>query len=163
VNASGKIPTRLVKLVSGNAHRALAEQLAVALDLKPVTAEVGSFADGETRAVIGQDVRGATVLIVQPTCPPVKDHLMVLALLSDAASAAGAARVVGIVPYFGYARQEQRPRSGDPRSAKSWVLKPGSELASAPDMDIPHCLAGAGEALAVIRESHGKWRRETGS
>jgi ribose-phosphate pyrophosphokinase len=67
---------------------------------------------------IAQDVRDAVVFLVQPTCPPVNDHLMVLALLADAARAAGAARVVGVVPYFGYARQEQRSRPGDPRSAQ---------------------------------------------
>jgi ribose-phosphate pyrophosphokinase len=63
-------------------------------------------------------VRDAAVFIVQPTCPPVNEHLMVLALLADAVRAAGAARVTGVVPYFGYARQEQRGRPGDPRSAQ---------------------------------------------
>jgi ribose-phosphate pyrophosphokinase len=88
------------------------------LDVPLLTAEVGAFADGETRVQVGQDVRDATVFIVQPTCPPVNEHLMVLALLADAVRAAGAARVTGILPYFGYARQEQRSRPGDPRSAQ---------------------------------------------
>src|SRR5262249_38365727 len=71
-----------------------------------------------TRVRVSEDVRNAAVFIVQPTCPPVNEHLMVLALLTDAVRAAGAARVTGIVPYFGYARQEQRNRPGDPRSAQ---------------------------------------------
>jgi ribose-phosphate pyrophosphokinase len=105
-------------LVSGNAHPALAEELARELKVPLVTAEVGAFADGETGVRVAQDVRDTAVFIVQPTCPPVNDHLMVLALLADAVRAAGAARVTGIVPYFGYARQEQRSRPGDPRSAQ---------------------------------------------
>jgi ribose-phosphate pyrophosphokinase len=107
-----------MQLISGNAHPVLAENLARELRLPRVAAEVGAFADGETRVHLAQDVREATVILVQPTCPPVNDHLMVLALLADAARAAGAARVVGVVPYFGYARQEQRGRPGDPRSAQ---------------------------------------------
>jgi ribose-phosphate pyrophosphokinase len=107
-----------VKLLSGNAHPTLAENTARQLDMSLVTAEVGAFADGETRVHVADDMRGATVFIVQPTCPPVNEHLMVLALLADAVRAAGAARVIGIVPYFGYARQEQRSRPGDPRSAQ---------------------------------------------
>src|SRR6516164_7552775 len=107
-----------VKLLAGNAHPALAEDLARELDVPLVMAEVGAFADGETRVHVSQDVRDAAVFIVQPTCPPVNEHLMVLALLADAVRAAGAARVTGVVPYFGYARQEQRGRPGDPRSAQ---------------------------------------------
>ncbi len=107
-----------VKLVSGNAHPALAEDLAFELQQPLVPAEIGAFADGETRVHITEDVRDADVFIVQPTCSPVNDHLMVLALLVDAVRAAGATRVIGIVPYFGYARQEQRGCGGDPRSAQ---------------------------------------------
>lgn len=105
-------------LVSGNAHPALAEELARELKAPLVAAEVGAFADGETRVRVTGDVRGAAVFLVQPTCPPVNDRLMVLALLADAVRAAGAARVIGIVPYFGYARQEQRGQPGEPRSAQ---------------------------------------------
>jgi ribose-phosphate pyrophosphokinase len=107
-----------VKLLAGNAHPALAEALAHELDVPLLTGEVGAFADGETRVHVSQDVRDAAVFIVQPTCPPVNEHLMVLALLAGAVRAAGGARVTAIVPYFGYARQEQRSRPGDPRSAQ---------------------------------------------
>jgi ribose-phosphate pyrophosphokinase len=111
--------TRLpVKLIAGNAHPALAEALALELGTSPEVAEVAAFAGGETRVRVPADVRGADVYLVQPTCPPVNEHLMVLALLADAARAAGAARVTAVVPYFGYARQEQRDRPGDPRSAQ---------------------------------------------
>ncbi|MGN6544379.1 MAG: ribose-phosphate diphosphokinase [Aureliella sp.] len=105
-------------LLSGNAHPALAEALAAELGMPLARAEVTAFADGETRVRVNEDVREETVFIVQPTCPPVNDHLLVLALLADAVRAAGAVRVVAIVPYFGYARQELRARPGDPRSAQ---------------------------------------------
>jgi len=107
-----------VKLLAGNAHPALAESLAAELKVPLVSAEIGAFADGETRVHVHEDVRDAAVFVVQPTGSPVNDHLIVLALLVDAARAAGAARVIGIMPYFGYARQEQRSRPGDPRSAQ---------------------------------------------
>lgn len=105
-------------LVSGNAHPALGEALASQLAIPLAKAEVTSFADGETRVRVDHDVRDESVFIVQPTCPPVNDHLFVLALIADAVRAAGAARVTAIVPYFGYARQEVRSRPGDPRSAQ---------------------------------------------
>ncbi len=111
-------PRGPVRIIAGNAHPALAENLSLELKVPLLTAEVGAFADGETRVRIAEDVRHADVFLVQPTCPPVNDHLMVLALLADAVRAAGAARITGIVPYFGYARQEQRSRPGDPRSAQ---------------------------------------------
>jgi ribose-phosphate pyrophosphokinase len=107
-----------LKLVAGDAHPALAAALARELKTLVTATEIGAFADGETRVRLCGDVRDAAVLIIQPTCPPVNDRVMVLALLADAARAAGAARVIGIVPYFGYARQEQRVGPGDPRSAQ---------------------------------------------
>ncbi|HZV06890.1 MAG TPA: ribose-phosphate pyrophosphokinase [Gemmataceae bacterium] len=106
------------KLLSGNSHPALAQDLAGELNvpLEPVT--ITTFADGETSIRITGDVRDALVFIVQPTSPPVAEHLLTLALLIDAARAAGAYRIVALVPYFGYARQEQRGHPGEPRSAQ---------------------------------------------
>lgn len=105
------------RLVAGNAHPALAEQLAAELGIEAIVAEVDRFADGEIRLHVPGDVEGRRVLLVQPTCPPVTEHLMALLLLVDAIRAAGAAQVTAVVPYFGYARQEMRAHSGDPRSA----------------------------------------------
>ncbi len=107
-----------IKVIAGNAHPALADAIARELNLPAEAAEVGVFADGETRVRLAPEVRDATVFLVQPTCPPVNENLMVLALLADAARAAGAARVVAVVPYFGYARQDRRGGPGDPRSAR---------------------------------------------
>lgn len=105
-------------VIPGPAHPALATQLARELGEPVVGVEVGSFADGEGRVRILTDVHGAHAVIVQPTCPPVNDNLMVLALLTDAAKAAGAVRVTAVVPYFGYARQDRREHAGEPRSAQ---------------------------------------------
>jgi ribose-phosphate pyrophosphokinase len=107
-----------MKLIAGDANRALAEDLAreLAISLDPV--EIASFADGETRVALASDVRNADVFLLQPTSPQVNDHLMILALMIDAARAAGAVRITAIVPYFGYARQERRPRLGASLSAQ---------------------------------------------
>lgn len=107
-----------VKLIAGNAHPGLAAALARELGSALEHAEIAPFADGETRVHLAGDVRDSAVVIVQPTCHPVNDNVMVLALLIDAARAAGAARVVAVTPYFGYARQDRRSRRGDPRSAQ---------------------------------------------
>lgn len=105
-------------LIAGDAHPQLAGRLARETGASVVPAAVTRFADGETRVRIEGDVRDADVYVVQPTSPPVNDHLMSLALLADAARAGGAARVTAVVPYFGYARQDARKSPGEPRSAQ---------------------------------------------
>jgi ribose-phosphate pyrophosphokinase len=105
-------------LISGGAHPALAKKLADELELPLIESDVTQFADGEARIHVEADLQGASLVIVQPTCPPVNEHVMALALLADAVRAAGAASVTAVVPYFGYARQERRSRRGDPRSAQ---------------------------------------------
>ncbi|MBI1902494.1 MAG: ribose-phosphate pyrophosphokinase [Planctomycetia bacterium] len=106
------------QLISGGAHAALAEALAAELGVALSRAEITPFADGELRVHVADPVRNTSVFVVQPTCPPVNENLMVLALLIDAIRAAGASHVTALVPYFGYARQEQRSREGDSRSAQ---------------------------------------------
>lgn len=108
----------VLRLVSGSAHPALAAELSAELQVPLSHADCTRFADGETRVHIEGDLRGTTVCIVQPTAPPVNDHLMELTLLIDAARSAGAARVIAVVPYLAYSRQEQRSAVGDPRSAQ---------------------------------------------
>lgn len=105
-------------LVAGDGHPALARALAHLAGLPLAAASIAAFADGETRVRIEEEVGGRDVVLVQPTSPPVNDRLMTLALLADAARAAGAARVSALVPYFGYARQDVRRHRGEPRSAQ---------------------------------------------
>lgn len=105
-------------LIAGDADADLAARIASQLQWHVSPADVATFADGESRVHIAADVRDALVVIVQSTSPPVNDHLVSLALLADAAKAAGAARVVAVAPYFGYSRQERRSAVGDARSAR---------------------------------------------
>lgn len=107
-----------IALIAGDAHPQLAQRVAEQCGASLVPATIARFADGETRVRIEGDVGGREVYVVQPTSPPVNEHLMSLALLADAARAAGAARVTAVVPYFGYARQDARKAAGEPRSAQ---------------------------------------------
>jgi ribose-phosphate pyrophosphokinase len=95
------------KLISGNANRGLAEEIArnLGVDLAKVTAT--KFADGEIFVRIDENIRGADVFIVQPTNPPA-DNIMELLLLMDAARRASAARITCVMPYYGYSRQDRK-------------------------------------------------------
>ena len=73
--------------------------------------QVGRFSDGEVNIEMMENVRGRDVFLVQPTCPPANDHLMELLVMVDACRRASAARITAVVPYFGYARQDRRPRA----------------------------------------------------
>ena len=97
---------------SGNANPVLALDIAKHLMLPLGRAHVGHFSDGEVTVELMDNVRGRDVFIVQPTCPPAtNDHLMELLLMADACKRASAGRITAVVPYFGYARQDRRPRA----------------------------------------------------
>lgn len=106
-------------LFSGNANLALAERIAEHLQMPLGKAKVGRFSDGEINIEILENVRGRDVFIIQPTCAPTNDNLMELVILTDALRRASAGRITAVLPYFGYARQDRRPRSARvPISAK---------------------------------------------
>jgi len=96
---------------AGNANPQLAQDIAGYLNLPLGKAVVGRFSDGEVMVEILENVRGKHVFIVQPTCAPTNDNLMELLVMADAMRRASAGRVTAVVPYFGYARQDRRPRS----------------------------------------------------
>jgi ribose-phosphate pyrophosphokinase len=98
-------------LFTGNANPALANDIARHLKVPVGRAAVGRFSDGEVNVEIMENIRGRDVFVVQPTCPPANDHLMELLVMVDACRRASAARVTAVVPYFGYARQDRRPRA----------------------------------------------------
>ncbi len=98
-------------LFAGNANPALAHEIARHLRVPVGRASVGRFSDGEVNVEIMENVRGRDVFIVQPTCPPANDHLMEMLVMIDACRRASAARITAVVPYFGYARQDRRPRA----------------------------------------------------
>lgn len=104
---------------TGNANRALAEEVVARLRLPLGKAVVDRFSDGEASIEIIDSVRGSDVFVVQPTCSPGNDNLLEMLLLIDACKRASARRVTAVMPYMGYARQDRRPRSSRvPISAK---------------------------------------------
>ncbi len=96
---------------SGNAHRALTLAVCKQLGAPLGKALVGKFSDGEVQVEIEENVRRQEVFVVQPTCAPTAENLMELLVLIDALKRASVASVTAVVPYFGYARQDRRPRS----------------------------------------------------
>jgi ribose-phosphate pyrophosphokinase len=98
-------------LFSGNAHPNLAQDIAYHLHLPLGRISVSRFSDGEVSIEIMENVRGREVFIVQPTCPPVNENLMELLVMADACQRASAGRITALIPYFGYARQDRRPRA----------------------------------------------------
>jgi ribose-phosphate pyrophosphokinase len=96
---------------SGNANPALASAIAHNLGVPMGKALVGRFSDGEAMVEIMENVRGRDVYIIQPTCAPTADNFMELLVMIDALKRASASRVTAVIPYFGYARQDRRPRS----------------------------------------------------
>ncbi len=106
-------------IFTGNANPELARKVTERLDLPLGDATVSKFSDGEIAIELNENVRGADCFILQSTCQPSNDNLMELLLLADALRRASASRITAVVPYFGYARQDRRPRSARvPISAK---------------------------------------------
>jgi len=98
-------------LFTGNANPALAQEIATHLGIDLGKASVGRFSDGEVDVEIQQNVRARDLFVVQPTCAPTNENLMELCIMVDALKRASARRITAVIPYFGYARQDRRPRS----------------------------------------------------
>jgi len=98
-------------LFTGNANPALSREIAQTLGVELGKAKVARFSDGEVDVEIRQNVRARDVFVVQPTCAPTNEHLMELLVMVDAFKRASARRITAVIPYFGYARQDRRPRS----------------------------------------------------
>ncbi len=111
------VPSHGLKVLSGNANRSLAEEIARHLGLDLCRVNLGRFADGEISVRIDENVRGNDVFIVQPTNPPA-ENIMELLLLIDAARRASAARITCVMPYYGYARQDRKDQPRVPIGAK---------------------------------------------
>jgi len=98
-------------LFTGNANPALTREIASSLSVELGRAKVARFSDGEVDVEIQQNVRARDVFVVQPTCAPTNEYLMELLIMVDALKRASARRITAVIPYFGYARQDRRPRS----------------------------------------------------
>ncbi|HXN49269.1 MAG TPA: ribose-phosphate pyrophosphokinase [Bryobacteraceae bacterium] len=107
-----------VKIFTGNANAPLAREICEFLALPMSAASVKNFADGEIYLQIQENVRGADVFVVQPTCKPVDRNLMELLLMMDALKRASADRITALLPYYGYARQDRKDKPRVPISAK---------------------------------------------
>ena len=107
-----------MKLISGTANNALAQNIADVLDIPLTSEEIERFRDQEIFVRINENVRGEDIFLIQPTSAPANDHLMELLILIDALVRASAQRITAVVPYFGYARQDRKTGGRTPISAK---------------------------------------------
>jgi ribose-phosphate pyrophosphokinase len=103
------LPTTAI--FTGNAHPKLAQDIARVMHVPLARAHVGRFSDGEISVEILENIRGRETFIIQPTCPPAAENLFELLVMADAAKRASASRITAVIPYFGYARQDRRPRA----------------------------------------------------
>lgn len=106
------------KIFSGNANPALAKEICEYVGIPLGQAEVSKFSDGEIFVQINDNVRGADVFVIQPTCYPVNDNLMELLIMIDALKRASASRITAVLPYYGYARQDRKVQPRVPITAK---------------------------------------------
>src|SRR5580698_1885101 len=125
------------KVFSGNANPALASEICYELGCPVAAANVRHFSDGEVHLQIQENVRGADVFVVQPTCTPVDSNLMELLLMMDALKRASAERITAVLPYYGYARQDRKDRPRMPISARlvaSLIERAGADRILAVDL-----------------------------
>lgn len=128
-----------LKVFSGNANTELAEEICAFLHVPLGDVTIGRFSDGEIRLQIMQNVRGDDVFLVQPTCPPVNDHLMELLIMVDALSRASARRITVVLPYYGYGRQDRKSEPRVPISAKlvaNLITAAGADRVLAMDLHV---------------------------
>src|SRR5579862_1378986 len=126
-----------LQLFTGNANPQLAGEIAAHLQVQLGRCMVKQFADGEIYLQIQENVRGADVFIIQPTCTPVERNLMELLLMMDALKRASAERITAVLPYYGYARQDRKDKPRVPISAKlvaSLMERAGADRVLAMDL-----------------------------
>ncbi len=107
-----------MKIISGTAHKELAEKIASHIGIPLTDVTVNSFPDGESFVKINENIRGKDVFLIQPTCPPTNNNFMELCVMIDAARRASAGRITAVMPFFGYARQDRKDQPRVPITAK---------------------------------------------
>src|SRR5271168_4730099 len=128
------------KIFSGTANEALADEVRAFLGMTRGQALVTRFSDGEAYTQIQENVRGADVFVMQPTCRPVDEHLMELLLMIDALKRASARRITAVIPYYGYARQDRKDKPRVPISSKlvaDLLTTAGADRALVVDLHAP--------------------------
>jgi len=131
---------RDIKIFSGSAHRALSKAICGYLDLPEGLINLKKFSDGETYCQVLENIRGTDVFVIQPTCPPVDEHLMELLLMIDALKRSSAQRITAVMPYYGYARQDRKDKPRVPISAKlvaDLISAAGADRVLAMDLHAP--------------------------
>ena len=126
-----------LKIFSGPANAALAQDICRYLNLPMGKISLGNFPDGEISCKIDEDVRGRDIFIVQPTCPPVNEHLMELLVMIDSFKRASSYRITTVIPYFGYARQDRKDSGRVPITAKlvaNLITRAGADRVLAMDL-----------------------------
>ena len=137
---SAMISESSLKVFSGSAHPALTGEICQFLGIPVGRIEARRFADGEAYCQILENIRGADVFVIQPTCPPVDENLMELLVILDACKRSSAARVTAVLPYYGYARQDRKDKPRVPISAKlvaDLVTAAGADRVLAMDLHAP--------------------------
>jgi ribose-phosphate pyrophosphokinase len=105
-------------LTAGRANLALAQEIAASLAMRLAETELSTFSDGEVFVQVNENVRGADVFVIQPTCHPVNQNLMELLIIIDALKRASACRITAVIPYYGYGRQDRKVQPRVPITAK---------------------------------------------
>src|SRR5262245_38705533 len=120
LSGEGLTPTGFsdLKVFSGSAHQTLTKEIAEFLGIQVGQARLRRFPDSEVSFQIDENIRGADVFIIQPTCMPVDSHIMELLVMIDAFKRSSAARITAVIPYYGYARQDRKDKPRVPISAK---------------------------------------------
>ena len=129
-----------LKIFCGSANPALADEICKFLDIARGQSQLTRFSDGENYVQLLENVRGADVFLVQPTCHPVDEHLMELLLMIDALKRASARRITPVIPYFGYARQDRKDKPRTPISSKlvaDLLTTAGADRALVVDLHAP--------------------------
>ncbi len=126
-----------LSIFTGNANRALADEICKFVEIPLGRADVITFSDGEIFVEVGENVRGVNCFVVQPTCSPPNQSLMELLIMIDALKRASAGSIVAIIPYFGYARQDRKAKPRTPITAKlvaNLITAAGADRALAMDL-----------------------------
>ena len=129
-----------LKIFSGRANPDLSQRICEYLGIPPGRISMGNFPDGEISCKVDEDVRGRDVFLVQPTCPPVNDHLMELLIMIESCKRASAERVTAVMPYYGYARQDRKDEGRVPITAKlvaNIITRAGADRVLTMDLHAP--------------------------
>jgi len=140
---SAGAPNTRLRLFAGTSNPALAQEVAcyLGLDLTPI--KIKRFADGEIYVQVQESIRGCDVFLIQPTCPPVNDHLMELLVTIDACKRASARSVTAVLPYFGYARADRKTQGRESIAAKltaNLITEAGADRVLAMDLHSGQCV-----------------------